>query len=185
LKHPRSSAFLLAQIGAHAASMFAERLRAMDLSPPHAGILRTVAANAGISQQQLASLLNMVPSRLVSWLDELERRGLLVRRDHPEDRRVYSLHVTEKGTKAMMDIGRVAMAHDDAMCAALSPAEREQLGNLLRKIAEDQRLITGVHPGFAQLGDAKATAKAVPPDRPKPRRSPLQGRSTRSRAQKE
>jgi len=120
--------------------------------PAHAGILRAIAASPGQSQQQLASLLGMVPSRLVPLLDELEQRGLVERRDHPDDRRLYALHLTDKGATAMTDIGRVARAHDDAVCCALSPAEREELHELLVRLAESQKLKAGIHPGFARLG---------------------------------
>lgn len=150
--HPRSTAFLLAQVGARAAALFAARLQELGLVPPHAGILRIIAGNAGISQQELASLLGMVPSRLVPLLDELEQRGLLERRDQPEDRRVYALHLTAQGTRAMADIGRVARAHDDAICASLSEKEREVLWSLVSRIADDQKLTPGVHPGFAHVG---------------------------------
>jgi DNA-binding MarR family transcriptional regulator len=76
-KHPKSTAFLLAQVGAHAASRFALRLRELELAPAHAGILRVIAAGSGISQQVLASRLGMVPSRLVALIDELEALGLV------------------------------------------------------------------------------------------------------------
>jgi DNA-binding MarR family transcriptional regulator len=147
----RSTAFLLAQIGAHAAGRFAERLAELDLEPPHAGILRAVAARAGISQQELAATLRMLPSRLVPFLDELEARGVVERRDNPEDRRLYALHVTAKGTKLLGEIGRIAKAHDDATCAALGAREREQLGSLLARVAEEQGLAPGVHPGFSRM----------------------------------
>lgn len=147
--HPRSTAFLLAQVGARAAALFAARLQELDLIPAHAGTLRAISHNAGISQQALASLLGMVPSRLVALLDELEKRGLVERRDHPEDRRVYSIHLTERGSRAMVDIGRVARAHDDAVCASLSEKERELLWSVLSRMADDQKLTPGVHPGFA------------------------------------
>jgi DNA-binding MarR family transcriptional regulator len=146
-----SAAFLLAQIGAHAAARFAERLASTGLVPAQAGILRAVAAGAGISQQELSSLLGMLPSRLVPFLDELEKRELLERRDNPEDRRLYALHLTDKGSKVLADIGRVSRSHDDAICAALRPGEREQLGALLRRVADEQGLTPGVHPGFSRL----------------------------------
>jgi DNA-binding MarR family transcriptional regulator len=168
-QQPRSPAFLLAQIGAHAAARFAERLRELDLVPPHAGILRAVAANSGMSQQALAALLGMVPSRLVTWLDELEARGLLVRRDHADDRRLYALHLTDAGMRMLGEIGRVAVAHGDSLCASLPATEREQLTRLLLRIAEEQRLTTGVHPGFAQLEEAPS--KKAPSARARPRRS--------------
>jgi DNA-binding MarR family transcriptional regulator len=161
--HPRSTAFLLAQLGSVAASKFAERLSSTGLAPHHAGILRTIAKNPGTSQQALASLLGMLPSRLVTYLDELEGRGLIERRDNPEDRRLYALALTEKGTRAMGDIGRVAKAHDDDMCAALSARERKELHTLLGKLADHHHLTPGVHPGFAKLRPGKASAREKTP----------------------
>jgi DNA-binding MarR family transcriptional regulator len=165
--HPKSTAFLLAQVGAHAASRFASRLRELDLAPAHAGILRAVAAGSGISQQSLASVLGMVPSRLVALIDELEGLGLLERRDNADDRRVYALHLTERGAKAMTDVGRVARAHNDAICAALSEKERASLWSMLTRIADEQELTAGVHPGFARLGEPSrdATEKGSRPRR--------------------
>jgi DNA-binding MarR family transcriptional regulator len=165
--HPRSTAFLLAQVGARAAASFAARLQELELVPPHAGTLRAIAGNAGISQQALASLLGIVPSRLVPLLDELEERGLVERRDHPEDRRVYAVHLTEKGARAMTEIGRVARAHDDAVCASLSGKERELLWALLSRIADDQKLTPGVHPGFAQVGGEPRPAGAQRTEKPR------------------
>ena len=73
-------AFLLAQLGAHAASRFAEKLGALELTPPDAGILRLLRVAAGLSQQELAAKLQIHPSRLVAILDNLEKRGLVERR---------------------------------------------------------------------------------------------------------
>ncbi|MDB5214824.1 MAG: Transcriptional regulator, MarR family [Myxococcaceae bacterium] len=169
-KHPQSTAFLLAQVGAHAASRFATRLQELELAPAHAGILRAIATSSGVSQQELAARLGMFPSRLVALIDELEARGLLERRDNADDRRVYALHVTEKGAKTMADIGRVARAHDDAICAALSEKERASLRSMLARIADEQGLAAGVHPGFARIADAQPP-KPAQGQRPKPTRS--------------
>ena len=155
-RHPRSTAFLLAQVGAHAAGKFAERLAPLNLAPAHAGTLRIIQRSSGISQQALSSMLGVPPSRLVVLLDELEKRELLERRDSPEDRRVYALHLTGKGTKVFEAIGKIAREHDDAICAALNSEEREMLGALLGRIADQQSLTPGVHPGFSRLGRSSA-----------------------------
>src|SRR5262249_8228285 len=126
-RHPRSAAFLLAQVGAYAAAKFAERLAVLDLAPAHAGTLRVLHARPGISQQVLSSMLGAPPSRLVVLVDELEERGLVERRDSPEDRRVYALHLTHKGTEVLEAIGKIAREHDDAICSALTADEREAL----------------------------------------------------------
>jgi DNA-binding MarR family transcriptional regulator len=144
-------AFLLAQVGAHAANRFAERLTTLDLAPSHAGVLRIIAAATGLSQRALGEQLGIFPSRLVTLLDELASRGLVERRDDPDDRRSYALYLTEKGREALAAIGRIGREHSDELLAALSDAERAQLGNLLQRIADDQGLKPGVHPGFRKL----------------------------------
>ena len=146
-----SPAFLLAQLGGHAASRFAERLSALDLAPPHAGILRFVNASGGISQQALAGHLGILPSRLVILIDQLEERGMLERRADPADRRSYALHVTDKGGETLKSIGRLARDHQDALLVSLTTDEREALASLLRRVADQQGLRPGVHPGFARL----------------------------------
>src|SRR5580698_10255870 len=120
-----SAAFLVAQVGSHAETKFAEWLAPLGLSPPHAGIFRVLSATPGLTQQALGAILGILPSRLVILVDELEKRGLVERRDTPEDRRSYALHVTAKGRETLAQIGRVAREHDAAVCAALSEKERE------------------------------------------------------------
>jgi len=93
------AAFLLAQVGAHAASQFAVRLAALELVPPHAGILRILGAQPAITQQALAGALAMQPSRLVALVDELEARGLVERRENPDDRRRYELHLRRRDAR--------------------------------------------------------------------------------------
>jgi hypothetical protein len=46
----------------------------------------------------------------------------------------------------------VARAHQDDLCAALSETERTRLRELLEKIASQQELTPGVHPGYRKIG---------------------------------
>jgi DNA-binding MarR family transcriptional regulator len=97
----------------------------------------------------------MFPSRLVAVLDDMGRAGLLERRPHPSDRRVSALYLTAAGKKALQAVGRVAKQHEDALCTSLSSIERETLEQLLSKIAQEQELKLGVHPGYRRLGEQR------------------------------
>ena len=151
-KRRGTTAFLLAQVGAHAAGQFGERLKSLRLVRPHAGILRLIGMSPGLSQQELGRRLAILPSQLVALLDELEERGLIERRQDPADRRTYALHLTAAGRNITEEIGRIAREHDDAICAALHSNERQQLHALLSRIADQQGLSPGVHPGYRKLG---------------------------------
>jgi DNA-binding MarR family transcriptional regulator len=148
-------AFLLSQVGAHASARFAERLEPLGLKPAHAGILRVIKDADGLSQQALGEKLGMFPSRLVAVLDELERLGLVQRRDSPTDRRSYALYLTEAGREALERIGRIGREHQDALCAALDESERAQLAGFLTRIVAEQGLTPGIHPGYRKYGGAE------------------------------
>ncbi|MET9068512.1 MarR family winged helix-turn-helix transcriptional regulator [Streptosporangium sandarakinum] len=145
---PKRTAFLLAQVGAHAAARFAERISELEVVPADVGLLRMIATRPGRSQQSLAEELGVVPSRVVALIDNLERKGLVERRRNPQDRRNYALHLTEQGTHVMTQMRRLGKAHEDDICAALDDARRAQLTELLEAIAAQQGLTPGVHPGY-------------------------------------
>ena len=140
--------FLLAQVGAHAAAKFAERLVPLELKPSDAGILRSLKTIPGISQQELSAQLGIHPSRLVAVLDGLEERGFIERRSNSDDRRQYSLYLTNQGSAVLQEIGRLASDHQEDLLGGLGKEEREQLAELLRRIAHQQGLKPGVHPGY-------------------------------------
>lgn len=145
-------AFLLAQLGSHAAMKFAERLASLHLTPPDAGILRVLSRSSGLSQQELAAALRMHASRLVAVVDELEKRGLVQRLENANDRRTYALHLTEKGREILARIGHIGHEHNEAITASLDEQERLVLAGLLQRIANEQRLAPGIHPGYSRLG---------------------------------
>jgi DNA-binding MarR family transcriptional regulator len=164
-----STAFLLAQVGSQAAARYAERLGPLGLTPAQSGMLRLLGRSAGMSQKALAEALFILPSRLVVLVDELEELGLLERRDRADDRRVYELHLSEKGRRATEEIARIARAHDERFLAPLAPKERDQLRALLIRLADAEALSPGVHPGYRRLpkrDDAELTMA------PRKRRTP-------------
>ena len=147
MRRPSGAALLLSQLGSHVSARFAERLVPLGLSPSHVGILRTVAAEPGLSQQALAARLGTVPSRVVKLLDELEERGLVERRRSSTDRRHHELHLAGAASARLADVRRVVGEHDAAVVEPLDAEEVETLLALLRKVAAGQGLEPGWHPG--------------------------------------
>ncbi len=145
-------AFLLAQLGHYAATQFADEMAAVELTPPHAGILRAIASNPGGSQQALSARLGLLPSRVVAYVDELERGGYVERRRNPDDRRLHALHLTASGKKLMTTIAGLARQHERRITAGLDADQRAILRELLATLAQEHGLTPHVHPGFRTLG---------------------------------
>ena len=148
-KHrPTGAAFLLAQLGAHAASRFAKRIAHLGITPAHAGILRFIARTPGLNQLRLARFLGVLPSRMVLLIDELVDKGLVQRRRSTKDRRHSELVLTRKGQRTLTKLSKIVVAHEADLCGALTREERETLARLGRKIVYHQGLTPDVHPGY-------------------------------------
>lgn len=145
---PTGAASLLAQVGAHAAARFGERVGEVGVSRPQSGILGLITGNPGISQQDLARLLGILPSRVVALVDEMEEGGLVRRQRDENDRRRNTLVLTPAGSATLRRVAAVSQAHEEDVCEALSSGEREHLTRLLERIAEQQGLTPGVHAGY-------------------------------------
>lgn len=145
----RRAGFLLVQLGTHAHRRFADRLAELDLHPRHFGMLSHLAAAEGQSQQALSIALGIHRSAVVALVDDLERRGLALRRRDPSDRRAYTLYLTPPGRAVLDDLQRIAEEHEAELLTALDAPERSQFISLLQRVAESQGLAAGVHPNLA------------------------------------
>ena len=142
-------AFLLSQLGYHSSRRWKVRLAPLGLDPRQVMVLRRLAGDEGRSQQALGDALQIPPSRMVALVDALEQRGLLRRRPSPSDRRVRTLHLTKEGRRLLGEIMEISVEHEQELCSGLQPADRDQLLTLLNRLAAEQGLAEGVHPGAA------------------------------------
>jgi DNA-binding MarR family transcriptional regulator len=73
-----------------------------DLSPSQFNILnRLDDAPAGLTQTELSRRLVVHRSNVTGLIDRLEKRGLVRRRNRPEDRRVHHVHLTPAGSRLL------------------------------------------------------------------------------------
>jgi DNA-binding MarR family transcriptional regulator len=150
-QRPTGAAFLLAQLGAHAADRFGQRIKRLRLAPRHAGILRIIARTPSCNQRALAKRLGVLPSRMVILLDELTEKGLVERKRSTKDRRHSELVLTKRGRAMLEKLSKLAAEHEADLCAALTSKERDLLAALGRKIVHQQGLTPDVHPGYRKL----------------------------------
>ena len=154
---PGDLAFLIAQVGSHAQTSFGRQVVPLGLRLAHVGVLKAIFGTNRLTQRELGDTLGMFPSNLVRLIDELEQKGLVRRGHNASDRRSYTLVLTTKGQRMTSELIALTEAHGDRICAALSPLERRELTQLLRKIAAGQGLQPGVHPELPGLKSRRAT----------------------------
>ena len=69
----------------------------LGVTPAQARIVMKLRFQGPLSQQELASRIDVEPSTIVGTLDIMERDGLASREAHPNDRRAHLVRLTEKG----------------------------------------------------------------------------------------
>lgn len=143
-----SVGFTISTTGYAISNRFREALAPLGLEPREFGLLRTLAADEGISQLALSERMGVAPSRMVVFLDALEDRGLLERRQNPTDRRARALFLTPQGRKLLKRAFGVAAAQERLLVSTLTEEERGLLLELLARVGAHVGVPAGVHPGM-------------------------------------
>ncbi len=131
----RHTGYLISRLGHVAQKQFAERLEQLELTTRMWGALNVLEAEDAITQGALCKSVGMDPSSMVSTIDELEAKGLVERRRHPSDRRAHALHLTDSGRATLARGRKLARAAQEELLAPLSAQEREELHELLLRLA--------------------------------------------------
>jgi DNA-binding MarR family transcriptional regulator len=111
-------------------------LQAHQLDLRHLGVLSYLAGAGPLSQRALIDRLQMDKSSMVYVMDELERQGLAERRKDERDRRSYAVHITPTGRDRLAAAANAADNVMTELLTPLSPAERQQLHELLARFIE-------------------------------------------------
>ncbi|MDM5312597.1 MarR family winged helix-turn-helix transcriptional regulator [Peribacillus frigoritolerans] len=133
-KWNQSYGFLLGKALQQMESKFAEGLIPFDINSRQYGVLLFVQENPYSSQKDISENLQIDRTTMVSHIDHLETLGFVERTRNPNDRRSYSLLITEKGND-VLDSRWVFLTNvESEVLAPLNQQERELLKDFLVKI---------------------------------------------------
>jgi DNA-binding MarR family transcriptional regulator len=133
----RNTGYLVSRVGVVAQRRFAQRMATLGLTTRMWGVLNVLEAEQPITQQALAKATETDPSSIVATIDQLERDDLVQRRPHPSDRRANALHMTPAGERTLRQARKLAREAQEELLGPLNDDERQQLHELLFKLAED------------------------------------------------
>ena len=114
------------------------RNRAMDhlsgsgLTPSQFGTLETLLHRGPLCQKDIASKLLVSGGNITMVIDNLEKRGLVVRRRSRDDRRYITVTLTASGRHLISGVFPRHVARVVEELSVLTPAEQDILGNLCR-----------------------------------------------------
>ncbi len=112
-------------------------LREVGLSAAQLSILRVVAeaGEGGVKLNDISHRLSVTSANVTGLIDRLEEAGHLLRRAHPEDRRVTLAVLTPTGRELFERVYPAHQARVDRVMSALTSQEQLLLADLLGRIA--------------------------------------------------
>ncbi len=132
--------FLLQWAHRRVRSAVNDALASMEIDVRHFGVLSVVAQLDAPTQRQLIETLDVDKSSMVTWLDHLERAGLVERKRVAGDRRAYAVHLTQDGQKRLDAATRVSSAVMTKLLEPFDAQERRHLNDMLWRLIRQAAL---------------------------------------------
>ena len=122
----RNYGFLISDVARLMRTTYDRRVRELGLTRSQWWVLTLLFRNDGVTQSELAELLEIERPTLGRLLDRLEAKGWVRREHDSRDRRAWRVHLTDAVEPAMRKLRKVASELRSDALAGLSAQERER-----------------------------------------------------------
>ncbi len=132
---PFALGLLLRRAHWHAAAVMSEALRPLGIELRHFAVLMVLVNRGPTLQRDLVEATGSDKAGIMRVVDDLERRGLAVRKPVAGDRRVRQVEITARGLELYDAAHLAAKPLAQRLVAELEPGEAEQLTDLLTRFS--------------------------------------------------
>ena len=129
-----SIGFLMRLANGVAQGELGQRFEALGMRQSLYSVLLIISENPGLKQQEVGQTLSIQQPNLVSLINELAAEGLVERTVNAEDRRSYSLHLTQTGRQRLAQANRAHSENEKRLAEAVAPLTVEQFRAALLRI---------------------------------------------------
>jgi DNA-binding MarR family transcriptional regulator len=124
--------FVLHEVARLLKRRFEQKAKELGLTRAQWQTLAYLNVHEGIHQGKLADILEIESITLVRILDKLEARGLIERRQHPTDRRMWQLYLLEDARPLIAAMQKIGDATRAEALSGVPDADRELLLQTLK-----------------------------------------------------
>ncbi|MAI45766.1 MAG: MarR family transcriptional regulator [Hyphomicrobiaceae bacterium TMED74] len=129
-------------------TVFERRVRSLGLTRAQWVVIARVHRHPGLSQTEIADLLEIEKATAGRLIDRMEAKDWLERRADPNDRRINRLHLTKEAERLHALIWPIAEATVDSALQDLSTTERRTLTKLMRRVKQQLLLLAEDDPAL-------------------------------------
>jgi DNA-binding MarR family transcriptional regulator len=129
-------AFLMHDVARQIRYRFDARARQLGVTRPQWRALLLLGRHEGLTQSELAELLEVERITLCRMIDRLSDAGLVERRADPSDRRVWRLHLTAAAHPLVDQLAELGAEIEQEALSHLAPAEQTMLCEFLLRLRQ-------------------------------------------------
>jgi MarR family transcriptional regulator for hemolysin len=130
----RELAFLLVDAGRKLNDAYDLSMKPLGLTRSQWRVVAYISRTPGVSQTELAENIECSRMAITSLLDRMQIKGLVERREVENDRRVRAVFLSDKGSALVRQMNKTAVRVLEQVFAGTTPADRQQLHQLLEGI---------------------------------------------------
>ncbi len=130
----RNFGFLLNDVARLLRTTYDRRIRSLGLTRSQWWVLTHLYRNDGITQSELAQILEIEKPTLGRLLDRLEAKGWVRRQTHADDRRAKRVYLTAEVDPVMRQMRQIAAQLRRDALAGLSSSQQERFVDTLLRV---------------------------------------------------
>lgn len=130
----RGFGFLLTETARLFRKILDRRLHPLGLTRAQWSVLAILSSRDGLSQSQLAELLEIEKTTIGRLIDHVEKNGWIERRPIPGDRRQWGVFLTEQARRLIAEVETVVLNTRIEMLGGLAPQQQQELTHALQAV---------------------------------------------------
>ncbi|MDG5471298.1 MarR family transcriptional regulator [Jeotgalibacillus sp. ET6] len=108
-----------------------------EITPEQWGLLNLLWKKDGINQKELSELMFKDKTILTRMIGKLETKGMVIRQEHPEDRRAFLIFLTDKGRELKEILIPIVASAEEKYLQGLTPEEIMITKKVLKTISSN------------------------------------------------
>ncbi|HEY5038623.1 MAG TPA: MarR family transcriptional regulator [bacterium] len=134
--------FLLNKAAQKVRDAYEAQLSPLGLTGKHYGVLAVLEEKGSVTQHEIGKCVYIDRTTMVSVIDDLEKLGLVERKEHPTDRRSHAIYMTVKGKETLPKAHQLGVSVEKRFLECFSAKEQKELIKLLRMLVVTHYAVT-------------------------------------------
>lgn len=112
-------------------------LKPYGITPGQWNLINQLDQAGELSQKQLAERTRKEQATITRYLDTLERKGLVVRKQHKSDRRAHAISITDQARDLVASVQPITVDAADRLIEGIDQADIDTFVSVLAKLKEN------------------------------------------------